>query len=107
MEVDCLPFAGEIPRGLRDDGTFVLYMGGSYDEGKPARSLDHFQLLIALVEEVGFHIAQECFWYNPAKTPMPMPAEWLPFAESESRILASMYGGCRRRPGLKRATCAC
>jgi hypothetical protein len=32
-------------------------------------------LLIALVEEVGFHLAQECFWYNPAK--MPMPAEWV------------------------------
>jgi len=24
---------------------------------------------------VGFHLAQECFWYNPAK--MPMPAEWV------------------------------
>ncbi|MGA3210863.1 MAG: site-specific DNA-methyltransferase [Terriglobales bacterium] len=32
-------------------------------------------MLIALVEEVGFHLAQECFWYNPAK--MPMPAEWV------------------------------
>jgi site-specific DNA-methyltransferase (cytosine-N4-specific) len=27
------------------------------------------------VEEVGFHLAQECFWYNPAK--MPVPAEWV------------------------------
>src|SRR5205807_1073871 len=24
---------------------------------------------------LGFHLAQECFWYNPAK--MPMPAEWV------------------------------
>jgi site-specific DNA-methyltransferase (cytosine-N4-specific) len=32
-------------------------------------------LLIALVEKIGFHLAQECFWYNPAK--MPMPAEWV------------------------------
>jgi DNA modification methylase len=31
--------------------------------------------LIALVEEVGFHLAQECFWYNPAK--LPAPAEWV------------------------------
>src|SRR5207244_1039435 len=37
--------------------------------------LYHYHLLIALVEEVGFHLAQECFWYNPAK--MPMPAEWV------------------------------
>ncbi len=33
------------------------------------------KLLIALVEEVGFHLAQECFWYNPAK--LPSPAEWV------------------------------
>jgi site-specific DNA-methyltransferase (cytosine-N4-specific) len=27
------------------------------------------------VEQIGFHLAQECFWFNPAK--MPMPAEWV------------------------------
>ncbi|MCC6367407.1 MAG: site-specific DNA-methyltransferase [Bryobacterales bacterium] len=70
-----IPFAKEILRVLRDDGSFVLNIGGSYNEGKPTRSLYHFHLLIALVEEVGFHLAQECFWYNPAK--MPMPAEWV------------------------------
>lgn len=70
-----VPFAREIFRVLRDDGSFVLNIGGSYNEGTPTRSLYHFKLLIALVEEVGFHLAQECFWYNPAK--MPMPAEWV------------------------------
>jgi len=70
-----LPFAREIFRVLTDDGSFVLNIGGSYNEGVPTRSLYHFKLLIALVEEVGFHLAQECFWYNPAK--MPMPAEWV------------------------------
>jgi DNA modification methylase len=70
-----IPFAKQIQRVLRDDGSFVLNIGGSYNEGAPTRSLYHFHLLIALVEEVGFHLAQECFWYNPAK--MPMPAEWV------------------------------
>jgi DNA modification methylase len=70
-----LPFAREIRRVLRDDGSFVLNIGGSYNKGSPTRSVYHFKLLIALVEEVGFHLAQECFWYNPAK--MPMPAEWV------------------------------
>jgi site-specific DNA-methyltransferase (cytosine-N4-specific) len=70
-----LPFAEEIFRVLRDDGSFVLNIGGSYNEGTPTRSLYHFKLLIALVEKLGFHLAQECFWYNPAK--MPMPAEWV------------------------------
>lgn len=70
-----LDFAQEIYRVLPDDGSFVLNIGGSYNKGKPTRSLYHFKLLISLVEEVGFHLAQECFWYNPAK--MPMPAEWV------------------------------
>jgi DNA modification methylase len=70
-----LQFAREIHRVLTDDGSFILNIGGSYNNGIPTRSLYHFKLLIALVEEVGFHLAQECFWFNPAK--MPMPAEWV------------------------------
>lgn len=70
-----LPFAAEIHRVLKDDGSFVLNIGGSYNEGVPTRSIYHFKLLVSLVEEIGFHLAQECFWYNPAK--MPMPAEWV------------------------------
>jgi DNA modification methylase len=70
-----LPFAHEIRRILADDGSFVLNIGGSYNQGTPTRSIYHFKLLIALVEEIGFHLAQECFWYNPAK--MPVPAEWV------------------------------
>ncbi|HOX59016.1 MAG TPA: site-specific DNA-methyltransferase [Verrucomicrobiota bacterium] len=70
-----LRFAVEMFRVLKPDGSFVLNIGGSYNKGTPTRSLYHFKLLIALVENVGFHLAQECFWYNPAK--MPMPAEWV------------------------------
>jgi site-specific DNA-methyltransferase (cytosine-N4-specific) len=70
-----LGFAREFFRILKDDGSFVLNIGGSYNEGSPTRSIYHFKLAMALVEEIGFHLAQECFWYNPAK--MPMPAEWV------------------------------
>ncbi|MGY6517211.1 MAG: DNA-methyltransferase [Lysobacteraceae bacterium] len=70
-----LPFAREVRRVLKDDGSFILNIGGSYNKGSPTRSLYHFKLLIALVEELGFHLAQECFWFNPAK--MPTPAEWV------------------------------
>lgn len=70
-----IPFAKEILRVLKEDGSFILNIGGSYNQGVPTRSIYHFKLLIALVEEVGFHLAQECFWYNPAK--MPVPAEWV------------------------------
>jgi DNA modification methylase len=70
-----LPIAREIKRILTSDGSFVLNIGGSYNPGIPTRSLYHFRLAIALCEEVGFHLAQEFFWYNPAK--LPAPAEWV------------------------------
>ena len=70
-----VPFAREIHRVLAPDGSFVLNIGGSYNKGIPTRSVYHFRVLLALVDEIGFHLAQECFWYNPAK--MPMPAEWV------------------------------
>jgi site-specific DNA-methyltransferase (cytosine-N4-specific) len=70
-----LPFAKEIMRILTDDGSFVLNIGGSYNKGTPTRSIYHYKLMVALVEELNFHLAQELFWYNPAK--MPAPAEWV------------------------------
>jgi len=70
-----LPFANEFFRVLKDDGSFVLNIGGSYNKGVPTRSLYLYKLLIDLVETVGFHLAQEFFWFNPAK--LPMPAEWV------------------------------
>ena len=54
-----LPFAKEIFRILKNDGSFVLNIGGSYNAGTPTRSIYHFKLLITLVEELGFHLAQE------------------------------------------------
>jgi DNA modification methylase len=69
------PFAREIHRVLAEDGSFVLNIGGSYEKGRPTRSLYHFQLLLMLCDEIGFYLAQECFWYNPAK--LPAPAEWV------------------------------
>ncbi len=70
-----IPFAEEIRRILTDDGSFVLNVGGAWTPGKPTRSIYTYKLLIALVEEVGLNLAQEFFWYNPAK--MPVPAEWV------------------------------
>jgi DNA modification methylase len=70
-----LPFAREFKRILKPEGSFVLNIGGSWTPGSPVRSLYHFRLLIALCDEVGFKLAQEFFWYNPAK--MPAPAEWV------------------------------
>lgn len=70
-----VPFAEQIKRVLTSDGSFVLNIGGSYEKGQPTRSIYHFRLLLELVDTLGLFLAQECFWYNPAK--MPMPAEWV------------------------------
>ncbi len=69
------PFAEQIFRVLTDDGSFVLNIGGSYNPAVPTRSLYHFRLLLMLCDKIGFHLAQECFWFNPAK--LPSPAEWV------------------------------
>lgn len=70
-----LPFAHEIKRIIKPSGSFVLNLGGAWQPGAPIRSLYHYRTLLALVDEVGFDLAQEFFWFNPAK--MPAPAEWV------------------------------
>lgn len=70
-----LPFAEEIKRILKPEGSFVLNIGGAWTPGKPVRSLYHFRLLLRLCDELGYHLSQEFFWYNPAK--IPAPAEWV------------------------------
>jgi len=70
-----LAFARDFYRILKDEGSFVLNIGGSYNKGIPTRSMYQYKLLIGLVEQIGFHLAQEFYWYNPAK--LPMPAEWV------------------------------
>lgn len=69
------PFAEGFKRVLRDDGSLVIDIGGAWKPGAPTRSLYHFKLLVMLCEEYGFHLAQEHFWWNPAK--LPSPAEWV------------------------------
>jgi len=70
-----MPFAKEIRRILTDDGSFVIDLGGAYRKGFPTRSLYQFELLIKLCKDGGFHLAQECYHYNPTR--LPTPAEWV------------------------------
>jgi DNA modification methylase len=70
-----LPFAREIYRVLKPSGSFVLNLGGTWQPGAPVRSLYHFRVVLSLCDHLNFFLAQEFFWYNPAK--MPAPAEWV------------------------------
>jgi site-specific DNA-methyltransferase (cytosine-N4-specific) len=68
-----MPFAREIHRVLRPDGSFVLDLGGGWNPRQGTRSLYPYQLILQLCEI--FHLAQEFYWFNPAK--LPTPAEWV------------------------------
>jgi len=69
------PFAEGFHRVLKDSGSLVIDIGGAWKPGQPTRSLYHFKLLVMLVEEYGFHLCQEHYWWNPSK--LPTPAEWV------------------------------
>ncbi len=70
-----LGFCADVNRILRPTGSFVLDLGGAYMKGRPVRSLYNFRVLIRLCDEYGFRLAEEFFWYNPAK--LPSPIEWV------------------------------
>lgn len=70
-----LSFASHLRRILKPDGSFVLDLGGTYLPGFPVRSIYMFDLLVRLVKETGFYLAQEFYHYNPAR--LPAPAEWV------------------------------
>jgi len=68
-----MPFCLEIKRILKPSGSFVLDIGGVWIPGVPVRSVYHFDLAVRLAKE--FYLAQEFYWFNPAR--LPTPAEWV------------------------------
>lgn len=69
------PFGQEVFRVLKESGSFVLDLGGAYRSGTPSRSLYNFRVLLAFCDEIGFHLAEDLYWFNPAK--LPSPIEWV------------------------------
>ncbi len=68
-------FAYGMRRVLKETGSLVIDIGGAWQKGRPTRSLYHFELLSRLCRGFGFYLAQEFYWWNPAK--LPLPAEWV------------------------------
>ena len=60
---------------LRDDGSFVIDIGGAYEKGVPSYSLYQFRALIKMCDVVGFKLAQPFYWHNPSA--LPAPIEWV------------------------------
>ncbi|HWE75558.1 MAG TPA: DNA methyltransferase, partial [Stellaceae bacterium] len=68
-------FAHGFWRVLKETGSLVIDIGGAWNPGRPTKSLYQFNVLQMLCEEVGFQLAQDLYWWNPAR--MPSPAEWV------------------------------
>ena len=68
-------FATIVYRKLKETGSFVLDLGGAYMKGMPVRSLYNFRVLIHFCDKLGFHLAEDFYWFNPSK--LPSPIEWV------------------------------
>lgn len=71
------PFADEFWRVLKPTGSLVLDLGGAWESGHPVKSIYQFELLVSLCRrpEFRFYLAQDFYWFNPAR--LPSPAQWV------------------------------
>ena len=60
---------------LKQAASLVVDVGGAYRRGVPVRSLHQFRFVVKVVDELGYHLAEEFYWYNPSK--LPSPIEWV------------------------------
>lgn len=68
-------FGRIVYKKLKEDGSFVIDLGGAYEKGVPTYSLYQFRTLIQLCDNVGFSLAQPFYWHNPSA--LPAPIEWV------------------------------
>lgn len=68
-------FAELVYDKLREDGSFVIDIGGAYEKGVPSYSLYQFRALIKMCDVIGFKLAQPFYWHNPSA--LPAPIEWV------------------------------
>jgi DNA modification methylase len=61
-------------RMLVDSGSLILSLGPVWQRGKPTQSLYQERLLLKLVDELGYHLAQRFYFHNPGKIPS---SEWV------------------------------
>jgi len=80
------PFAEGFSKSLKDKGSLVIDICGTWRKNAPVRSLYHFELLQMLCKEYGFYLCQEHYWWNPSK--LPAPASWV--TQERSRVKDSI-----------------
>lgn len=68
-------FGAEALKKLKQSGSLVIDIGGAYQQGIPVRSLYNFRIPIRFCDDLGYHLAEDFYWHNPAK--LPSPIEWV------------------------------
>lgn len=66
--------AGEWKRMLVDTGSLVLNVGSVWQRNQPIESLYQERLLLKLIDEIGFNLAQRFYYHSPGKIPS---SEWV------------------------------
>jgi len=62
---------------LTDDGSLIIEIGNSWEQGRPIQSLLHLECLLSLVRnsDSNLRLIQEFISYNPSR--LPSPAQWV------------------------------
>jgi DNA modification methylase len=60
---------------LAPDGSIVLEVGNSWEEGRPIMSTLPLRSLLAFADKGNYNLCQQFIWYNKAK--LPSPIEWV------------------------------
>ena len=70
-----MEFGHEFFRVLKPAGSLVMDLGGGWTQGAPTKNLYEYRLLLNFIDNIGFHLAQDFFWWDPSR--LPTPAKWV------------------------------
>jgi site-specific DNA-methyltransferase (cytosine-N4-specific) len=70
-----LKYCEKFKRVLKDSGSLVIDLGSAWLPGKPVRSLYEMRFCLKMVDDLGFNLCQDFYWWNPSR--LPTPAQWV------------------------------
>jgi DNA modification methylase len=68
-------FFAIVKRKLCEDGSLFLDVADVWQPGEPVTDPWTDRLVLALIDQLGYRLAEKLYWHNPGK--VPGPAEWV------------------------------
>jgi DNA modification methylase len=95
------PFANAFWDTLKPTGSLVIDLGGAWEPGSPTKSLYAFELLLSLCRRPSkpFLLAQDIYWYNPAR--LPSPAQWVTIERVRLKDAVNTVWWLAKDPGAR------